>query len=229
MEALENQNFDILPGQVYVRGFLKTYARFLGIDASEILDLYDKAFVKEVAHEINPEDTQREAKSGYIGHRWAVGAVVVAVALMLIVGVSLLRGDHDQPPPGGQLVGQDNQQDPGEGVPTRDDPDGDHQNGTGQPDPLPPAQAGLSLSLDVRERDCWMQVVVDGIPAFEGNVQAGISKNFQGERTIRVWLGNAGVVHVRLNGENLGYLGEVNQVVRKEFYSSVGPDDNRSS
>lgn len=229
LEALENENFDKLPGQVYVRGFLKTYARFLDLDANDLLARYDNAFVGMVANEINLEDTQPEAKSRFIGHRWAAGAVVVALALMLMVGVSLLRGDHDQATPGGQLTGQDHRQGTGEGVQPGEVPDDDSQNGTEQPEPVPPTPTGLSLSLDVRERDCWMQVVVDGIPAFEGNVQAGNTKNFQGERTIKVWVGNAGAVHVNLNGESLGYLGEVNQVVRKEFHTTVVPDGNRSS
>jgi len=228
LEALENENFSILPGQVYVRGFLKTYARFLGIAAEDILARYDEAFVEAVSSEDNPEDTQPEVKTGLLGHSWVMVAVVT-VALMLVLGASLLRGGHDQDTPGGQLAGQDNRQEPDGGVRTGDAPDSDPQNGAEQPEPLPPTTVGLDLSLDVQERDCWMQVVVDGNHAFEGYVQAGNSKSFQGERTIRIWLGNAGAVHVRLNGENLGYLGEVGQVVREEFNLPDVPHGNRSS
>jgi len=37
LEALENEDFDRLPGEVYVRGFLRNYARFLGVDLAENL------------------------------------------------------------------------------------------------------------------------------------------------------------------------------------------------
>ena len=35
LEALENEDYDRLPGAVYVRGFLRNYARFLGVELEE--------------------------------------------------------------------------------------------------------------------------------------------------------------------------------------------------
>jgi cytoskeletal protein RodZ len=32
LRALEDEQFDILPGQTYVKGFLRTYAEYLGLD-----------------------------------------------------------------------------------------------------------------------------------------------------------------------------------------------------
>lgn len=37
LQALEEENFDVLPGVVYVRGFLKSYARELGLDPEPLL------------------------------------------------------------------------------------------------------------------------------------------------------------------------------------------------
>jgi cytoskeleton protein RodZ len=38
--ALEQETFDVLPGPAYVRGFLRTYAAYLGIPSEELLDQY---------------------------------------------------------------------------------------------------------------------------------------------------------------------------------------------
>src|SRR5207248_10366800 len=38
LEALEGDRFELLPGQVYARGFLREYAEFLGLDGSIYLD-----------------------------------------------------------------------------------------------------------------------------------------------------------------------------------------------
>lgn len=43
LEALEEERFDALPGEVYVRGFLRNYARFLGLDPEELLTAYRSA------------------------------------------------------------------------------------------------------------------------------------------------------------------------------------------
>ncbi len=42
LEALENNQYDVFPGQVYAIGFLRTYATFLGLDPEELVDRYKK-------------------------------------------------------------------------------------------------------------------------------------------------------------------------------------------
>lgn len=42
LECLEEDNFDKLPVDVYTRGFLRSYADFLGVDGQILLKLYDK-------------------------------------------------------------------------------------------------------------------------------------------------------------------------------------------
>ncbi len=41
LEALERDEFHLLPATVFVRGFLRTYATHLGIDPKEVLTLYE--------------------------------------------------------------------------------------------------------------------------------------------------------------------------------------------
>jgi cytoskeletal protein RodZ len=43
LQALEEERFDLLPGAVYARGFLRTYADALGLDADRLLDAYPGA------------------------------------------------------------------------------------------------------------------------------------------------------------------------------------------
>ena len=43
LEALEEERFDALPADVYARGFLQNYARFLGLDPTELLAAYRAA------------------------------------------------------------------------------------------------------------------------------------------------------------------------------------------
>jgi hypothetical protein len=42
--ALEEERFDVLPGQAYVRGFLRTYAEFLGLNGGLYVDEYNEKF-----------------------------------------------------------------------------------------------------------------------------------------------------------------------------------------
>src|SRR3954453_17703433 len=45
LKALEEEQFDALPAQTYVKGFLRTYADFLGLDGQLYVDEYNSRFV----------------------------------------------------------------------------------------------------------------------------------------------------------------------------------------
>src|ERR687895_368147 len=40
LRALESEEWDALPGPAYVKGFLRTYARLLGLDGDALVDEY---------------------------------------------------------------------------------------------------------------------------------------------------------------------------------------------
>jgi hypothetical protein len=45
LRALEDENFEQLPGQTYVKGFLRTYADYLGLDGQLYVDEYNSRYV----------------------------------------------------------------------------------------------------------------------------------------------------------------------------------------
>lgn len=57
--ALENGQFDLIPGQVYVKGFLRSYAKFLGLDGEELVNRL-KAEAKAAAETKEEEEAVRE-------------------------------------------------------------------------------------------------------------------------------------------------------------------------
>ncbi len=50
LQAIEDERFDDLPGEVYGRGFVRSYARFLGLDPDALLDEYPRAARHEPVH-----------------------------------------------------------------------------------------------------------------------------------------------------------------------------------
>jgi helix-turn-helix protein len=47
IRALEEEDFDAVPGDAYVRGFLRTYAEYLGLDGDVYVDEYASRFLAE--------------------------------------------------------------------------------------------------------------------------------------------------------------------------------------
>jgi hypothetical protein len=63
----------------------------------------------------------------------------------------------------------------------------------------------------------WLQITVDGVREFQGELPAGTYKSWFGEQSIEVRIGNAGAVSVTLNGQKLGTLGRAGEVVDLVF------------
>src|SRR6266567_4094972 len=90
LRAIENEEWDLLPGPVYVKSFLRTYGDFLGLDSRMLLDEYKRRYERPSDHELRPISTlsrERErASRGPLLPPWAVIAgVLVAVAVALYI------------------------------------------------------------------------------------------------------------------------------------------------
>src|SRR5206468_11913203 len=51
LRALEDDQFDVLPAETYVKGFLRTYAEYLGLDGQLYVDEFNSRFVSGEEHE----------------------------------------------------------------------------------------------------------------------------------------------------------------------------------
>lgn len=81
LEALEEERFDVLPGTAYAKGFLRTYADFLGLDGSTFVDEFNERFAPDELPEATPPVRVQAP-------RRLLGAWLVAIPL--VVGVGLL-------------------------------------------------------------------------------------------------------------------------------------------
>ncbi len=81
LRALEDEQFDVLPAQTYVKGFLRTYAEYLGLDGQLYVDEYNSRFVT------GEEETPLRARTveGRQERRVQSKAVVFVVAGIVLV------------------------------------------------------------------------------------------------------------------------------------------------
>lgn len=84
------------------------------------------------------------------------------------------------------------------------------------PTPSPPVYVGIFVELVVTETS-WIQVTVDGVRQFQGQLEPPTYQSWYGEERIELRIGNAGGVLVTVNGEPLGTLGGRGEVVDRVF------------
>src|SRR5581483_11069090 len=86
LQALEEEHFDVLPGQTYVRGFLKTYADFLGLDGQLYVDEYSSRFW---VNEDGTPATRRKVRYRR-KHHGRIELNMIVLTLVAIAGVTTL-------------------------------------------------------------------------------------------------------------------------------------------
>jgi cytoskeleton protein RodZ len=102
LRALENEEWDLLPGEVYVKSFLRTYGEFLGLDTRQLLDDFRRRYERPSDHELRPiaplgRDRERPTRRRRGIPPWLVIGLVllVVVAVLFYVGKSNMdSGSH---------------------------------------------------------------------------------------------------------------------------------------
>ena len=190
LQALEGERFEVLPGETYVKGFLRTYAEYLGLDGQLYVDEFNSRFAhgeEPVAVAAPPRRSRgRASESNFV-----VVALAGIVAVTILVVVAFAFGD-------------DAQDEPTLPAATTQAADADESSGSGGTKthkPGAPKTARLLLAAD--GGDCWVEVRRNGPTGellFSGTMFDGDKERFAGKR-LWVMLGAAENVVAKLNGK----------------------------
>jgi cytoskeleton protein RodZ len=83
LRALEEEQFEVLPAETYVKGFLRSYAEYLGLDGQLYVDEFNSRYVRgDEEGEPPPVRPRRSSGYGGGGGRMATSAVVLVLALI---------------------------------------------------------------------------------------------------------------------------------------------------
>ncbi|MGD2114122.1 MAG: helix-turn-helix domain-containing protein [Acidobacteriota bacterium] len=207
LQALEDERFDLLPAMVFAKGFLRQYARYVGLDQDEVVNRFLVAQQGDEPDEEDEQEGERDAahRAGALEGTWKYVVLIIALAIVLLGLVFLIPHVFDggdgaetsEPPPGvapPQTGGSAAASAP---EPARNEPSGAVRTSPDLPPEVP--DAPLRVTLDFRE-DCWVEATVDGERRVSEMRVQGESLQLQAQESVELRLGNAGVVAVEVNG-----------------------------
>lgn len=90
LRALENEEYNLLPGSAYVKSFLRTYADYLELDSRALVDQY-----RSLDHHIEEEPmvySPTQPKHVVSLVPWLAGFVVIALIILVLFLVGVLGG-----------------------------------------------------------------------------------------------------------------------------------------
>ena len=107
IQALEDEHFEILPSGTYIKGFLRSYSEYLGLDGQLYVDEYNSRFIADGFEEAPRERRQPriQQQRGLQGRMVLLGLLGIA-ALTALVIVAWKFGGGDSPPPTPAVVTQ---------------------------------------------------------------------------------------------------------------------------
>lgn len=202
--AIEDEKFHLLPGGVFNRGFIRSYAECVGLDPARILAEYDALTAARDALQA-PPPAPRRPRVGLPSYAFAVAGL----ALLIAVFYSVAPDDERSPtvPAGESTAGL-----PAGAAPLAElsaEPQTVQEQST---DAI--ASSPLVLELAVQDLT-WIRLLADGALVESANLQPGTARRYTASSSINVSIGNAGGVVVTINGRPVGSLGSVGEV--KEF------------
>jgi cytoskeleton protein RodZ len=83
LRALEEERFETLPAQTYVKGFLRTYAEYLGLDGQLYVDEYNSRFI--TGEEETPLRARSRSMDGTHDRRLQSKVVLLVIAAIAVI------------------------------------------------------------------------------------------------------------------------------------------------
>jgi cytoskeleton protein RodZ len=239
LSGLEREDFGVLPDAVYVQGFLKTYANYLGLDGEELSrELKDRRKPRRdrsVTYGapktsdfdrplINPGELAASRRHRTIPATTILTLIAALLALTAVVGTlyyvgrgAQISGENPAPAPPSEKEEQaaDGAKPEAGGAPKagKEEAAGGERDGAAD-EPQPDS---LTVVVSVEGAPSWLSILADGNLSYEQIAQPGFSQTFEAQREISIRTGNAGAVGVEVNGQDLGKLGESGEVLTRDF------------
>lgn len=207
LEAMEEDRFDLLPAPIFAKGFLREYARYVGLSPDEVVNHYLAVQQQQSPEEDGVKKDQTLVNRPYRQVKpvrsWTYGLFLALAVLVLIALIWALVWYNDR---------------------RREQPAADAtpppiaapaQSVTAQPVPAPTLPERPSAPLEVTidfTANCWVEVRVDDKPLLSEERVQGESLPIAAQRSVDIRLGDAGAAEIQVNGQAFALNGKPGEV-----------------
>jgi cytoskeletal protein RodZ len=215
LEALERNAISRLPGGIFSRAFVRSYALEVGLDPEETIQEFIAQFPHDSVTAGHPTSEQVEDNEAIESNRRMTTTFLrLILASIPIAAVVVYFGTFGRPTLPPSEVPSDVVAAATDVVP--------------EPVPLPetaatpvaaaqtPAQADRLTIVLAASRSCWVSAVIDG-EKFEQLLQEGEQRTFQARQEAVLTIGDAGALTMTLNGAQAKPMGTAGEVVTRRF------------
>lgn len=229
LEALERNDFSRLPGGIFSRAFVRSYATEVGLDPEETIQEFLAQFPRDASvsaghpRAAEPEDGEALESDRRIAMTFLrlVGISIPLIGIVLYFSSGVRHRSPAEPPSTMTPPPAASVEQPAEVPPAAPAVASDATaDASARPDvpAAEPATATDQLTVVLSAaRPCWVSATVDGIRAFDRLLQPGDERTLDVRRELLLTAGDAAALSITLNGAPAKPLGRSGEVVTARF------------
>jgi len=203
---IEKEDHEHLPAQIFVKGFLRSYAKAIGADEKEVLKRYEDRY-KSYDKVIHSELSLHQVRANVWSNLRIVIIAFFCIMVLSVYGASVLDK---------RIEGKDS---------TRhtviNKPSSDTREPDGSVSQLPNAEASANTESQEEKmllkvtavKDTWMKVIVDGQSAEKFSLSAGDRLEFEAFSGFNLLIGDASAVNLLFNNKPYEMTADSDQAV----------------
>ena len=214
LQAIEADSYSILPGGIFNRGFVRSYARYVGLDEEQALVLYNQQLEAQGGEAPRTTAPSWDGIEEDPSSPWGTIALIVIILLVLSAGVYAAYRWFKGEAATSQIVGvpplpsatltisptpemtaspSATAVESSSSIPASPSP-------SATTSPAAPLTGNLQVKIQVGENQCWLKVKSDANPAAEGTLNPGDVREFAASDKMILSFGNAAGITATLNG-----------------------------
>jgi len=207
LKLIEKEDQAQLPAEVFVKGFLRAYARAIGADGDEAVKRYESR-LKTAGRLSGPQAAAENSNTGIWWKLPIVLVVFAAVIFLSVWGISILQ---TQPVPKGVVEEQ------------KLSINSEANNHQLQKEAASAKDTSTKIItekwvLEVEaHQDTWMKIIIDDGDAAEYNLAAGDRLELKAVSNFNLLFGNAGGIEMKLNDKPVAISGKNGEIVTMQL------------
>lgn len=214
LQAIESDNYSILPGGIFNRGFVRSYARYLGFDEEQALVLYNQQLEAQGGEAPRSMAPSLDGIDEEVASPWGSIALIVIILLLLSAGIytaytwfkgkdatsQIVTTATPSASPSPETTASPSPTTAESATPSAAPNISPSPTPTASPSPAPPLTGNLQVKVQIGSEPCWLKVWVDANRPADGVLNPGDVREFSASDKLILSFGNITGVSATLNG-----------------------------
>ncbi len=199
LRAIEEGNYEIIPGHIYIKAFIKGYANEIGLKGEEMVKKYEELLQQQQKNKKEKKQKENENKK-FFHKKWV--KLIIMLLITSLIFIVIYNVFIKQPEKSNSTFLNNNSSKKMQYDNLKSERNSNINN-------------KKTIKIIASEKS-WLQIYIDGKKIFQGFMHQGDIKKLNGEGNAVLKIGNGIAIKIKKEGKLIGPWGKRGEVIKKE-------------